>query len=297
MTKFALLLILPLYLSPVFALEIVTTIKPLHSLVQSLVGDSATTTLLLDDNASPHDVQLRPSDIRTINRANVVFMIDRSFEGFMKPVIKSAPADLMVVEIGRNDTLMRLPPRSRGSHTHSDDHHGHVDPHMWLNPENAKSMARVIAAKLTQLDDSNSSLYLDNLNKTLERLRELDDSLSKQLKGLKAPAYITQHDAYQYFDQHYGLNFITSIALDSSIAPSVKLALDIRNSIQSYDVKCIFHEPQFSDRLVRTIAEDAGINTGILDPIGVDLMPGPELYFELMKNLADNFAKCLTQKT
>ena len=88
------------------------------------------------------------------------------------------------------------------------------------------------------------------------------------------------------------------LAVAKSINPaSVKQAVNIQTTIEMHQVKCIYKEPQFSDRLVSTIAESAGIKTGILDPIGVDLKPGPDLYFQLMTNLADDFTECLAHKT
>lgn len=296
MMKFTLLLGLTLCISPVYALQAVATIKPLHSLVQSILGDSATAELLLDSSASPHEVQLKPSDIRTLNKADVVFMIDRSFEGFMVSVLDSIPDGLSVVEMGQDEAVERLPPRSLDQHEHGHGHHGDIDPHMWLDPINAKLITRAIAGQLAKLDESNSALYQQNLLKTLERLDALDEVLSARLAGFQSQAFITQHDAYQYFDRRYGLNFISSIALDSAVPASVKQALKIQSTIEAQQVKCIYQEPQFSDRLATTIAESTGIKIGILDPIGVNLTPGPDLYFELMRNLADNFTQCMTSE-
>ena len=282
--------------SSVFALDVVVTIKPIHSLVQSVLGNSAKAKLLLDNSASPHDVQLKPSDIKSLNQANVVFMIDRSFEGFMNTVINAAPTELNIIELGRDAALQRLPIRGHDHNTHDDEEHAFIDPHLWLNPQNAKTMVKIIASRLTNIDESNSKLYQENLNNTLRRLSLLDEDLAMKLDKFKTLAFITQHDAYQYFDERYDLNFIKSIALDSSIPPSVKLALNIQKSIKSDNVRCIFREPQFSDRLINVIAENTGIHSGILDPIGVDLTPGEDLYFDLMNNLGSNFTDCLADR-
>ena len=293
--KVAIIVILSLIYAPVIALDVVATIKPLHSLVQAVLGDSAQAKLLLDSNASPHQVQLKPSDVRSLNTANVVFMIDPSFEGFMRSIIESAPTELIIIKLGQNDAIKHLPTRQHKHENHSDKQHNDFDPHLWLSPENAKTIVRIIANQLAEINTSNASLYHKNLDKTLARLDQLDDDLKHQLYGFENLAYITQHDAYQYFEVQYKLNFIKAIALDSSIPPSVKLALNIQESIKSHNVRCIFREPQFSERMVNSFANNAGINTSILDPIGVDLAPGEDLYFDLMKNLANNFTKCLTQ--
>jgi zinc transport system substrate-binding protein len=293
MKKVVLLVISSFIYQPVFALDVVVTIKPLHSLVQSILGEGTQADLLLDKSASPHDVQLKPSDIRLLNQANLVFMIDRKFEGFMQTLIKSVPPTLTIIEMSEHDEIMRLQPRDHKHAGQKDQDHADIDPHLWLSPENAKSMARVIATRLSEIDRANSNLYQANLGNTLDRLNQLDNDLKMRLSGLENLAFITQHDAYQYFENHYNLNFIRSLALDSSIPPSVKLALNIQKSIKEHDVRCIFREPQYSDRLVNTIAQSAAIKTGVLDPIGLELSPGPDLYFDLMNNLSKSFADCL----
>ena len=297
MKKFVLLILTGLFCTSTFALNVVVTIKPLHSLVQSILGDSNNAKLLLDSSASPHDVQLKPSDIRELNKADVVILVDQSFEGFMQRIIQSAPNERMIIELSQDEAIMRLNARDHLHETHTDTDHSSFDPHLWLNPQNAKLIIRNITRHLIELDEVNTDLYRKNLDKTLTKLDQLDNDLKTRLNGFEKLAYITQHDAYQYFENRYKLNFIKAISLDSSIPPSVKLALNIQNDINTHNVRCIFREPQFSERLVNTLAESANIKTAELDPIGINLTPGPDLYFDLMTNLADNFAKCLTHKS
>ncbi len=294
MKKIALLIIVNLISWPVFALNVAVTIKPLHSLVQSILGEQTHAVLIIDSSASPHDVQLKPSDIRALQRANLVFMIDRRFEGFMHRIIDSGSGKLTVIEMSEFEQLKRLPPRDHRHGAHTGQIYAQIDPHLWLNPENAKSMATIIAHQLAEIDNSNAKLYNTNLEHTLGKLDELDNALNIQLSGFSDLAFMTQHDAYQYFEERYNLKFAGAIALDSGIPASVKLALNIQKSIRAHDVRCIFREPQYSDRLVKTIAENAGIKNGILDPVGVGLTPGPELYFDLMRNLGSNFTKCFS---
>ena len=175
----------------------------------------------------------------------------------MQTVINSAPADLTIIEISKDDEIKRLQPRDHKHANQTDQDHADIDLHIWLNPENAKSMVRAIATRLTAIDTANSNLYQVNLNNTIDRLNQLDNDLKIQLSGFEKLAFITQHDAYQYFEDHYNLNFIRAIALDSGIPPSVKLALNIQKSIKEDDVRCIFREPQYSDRLVNAIAENS----------------------------------------
>ena len=275
------------------AQNIVATIKPVHSIVQNILGDTIEAKLLIDNNSSAHNYQLKPSDIKLINKADVVFYIDPTLESFISRITGFNTSANRFVQLTSEDGLVLLEPRS-DSHGH-DHEHDIVDTHIWLDPVNAKIIAKIVFKTLSAIYPENKEIYETNLIKTIEKLEQLDSSLKAKLEPIEHAAFITQHDAYQYFDKHYNLNFIRAISLDASIPPSVKLTQNLRISIENNNVKCIFSEPQYSDRLVKAIVNDARINAGILDPIGIDLNPGETLYFDLLTNLANNFVNCLVQ--
>ena len=288
-----------LFSAPVFSENFVATIKPIHSLLQSILGDTENAVLLIDNNASPHNYQLKPSNIKTLTQAELIVFIDPSFEVFMEKLSSSIGQNVELIELAHQGNLELLEPRKYDTNNDSSEHdthdHGLIDPHLWLNPNNARAIVTLLAEKLSVLKPENKSIYQQNLKKTIDKLDNLENQLLHQLKPLSKSQFIVQHDAYYYFEKYYGLESISALALDAAIPPSVKLVQNISDSIEENNVVCIFYEPQFSAKLVKAIAADTNIKTTELDPIGQDINPGSDLYFELMSQLGNNFEKCLRQ--
>ncbi len=314
-----------LLVSPCQAQNVVASIKPLHSLVQNILGDTADAELLID-NASPHGYQLKPSDVKTVNSADIFFYfadnledsVDRlkdasdQQEKFVK-LIDNLEIDYL--ELGDHDhhhhgdheeTEAKHNEHEReeaeNEHGHEDEHaeeehdeHEAVDPHVWLNPQNAIIIAEFIAESLATLNPSHADQYRTNLEATRQRLIDLDSKISAQFTQVKNSAYLVQHEAYNYFETHYDLNNKGALQIDPSVAPSAKHLSEIAEKVRQDNIRCIFSEPQFSGRTVNNLASELNISSGILDPLGADLSPGKQAYFELMTNLADNLAECLTQ--
>ena len=113
------------------------------------------------------------------------------------------------------------------------------------------------------------------------------------LETIKNKPYIVFHDAYQYFENMYGLNAVGSILLDPEIPPSPKRIIQIRSKIKTSNPNCVFKEPQFRAKIVNTVIEDTNVKVGILDPLGADLEEGPNMYSNLLKQIAGNLKKCL----
>ena len=101
------------------------------------------------------------------------------------------------------------------------------------------------------------------------------------------------HAAYQYFEEAYQLNAIGSIAIDPERRPGARRLLEIRDKIRTSGARCVFSEPQFESKLIATIVEGTDLRTGVLDPLGADLPPGPQAYFDLMGHLAENLLEGL----
>ena len=166
---------------------------------------------------------------------------------------------------------------------------------MWLDPENAKSIVNYVVKELTFINPKNHEIYEENGKRYIEKLNNLDAELKISLSGLQDKPFIVFHDAYQYFERAFNLNAVGSISLRDDIhSVSPNRIKEIKDKIKKTNAECVFREPQFSDRLINTIAEKADIKVGTLDPLGASLQNDKGLYFTLMRELADNFKKCLT---
>jgi len=181
------------------------------------------------------------------------------------------------------------------AHGKSNDDHaqGTVDMHMWLDPENARAFARHIAATLAEVDPGNKDLYAKNAAALIERLGALETELAEILKPVQKAPFIVFHDAFQYFEQRFGLNGVGAISLGDARAPGARRLREIRARVNRMKGGCVFSEPQFPPRLVKTVIEGSKARSGELDPLGAAVEDGPDLYFTIMRNNARALRDCL----
>jgi len=305
--------------------NVVVTIKPLHSLVVGVLGDSTKAQLLLAANTSPHDFHLKPLQLKMMQQADVVFYVDDSFETFLLSALEILPQKVVTVPLARTAQLSLLPYRSGGlweshahdkhgddehahnehahdkhaheaeAHHHDEAHHSHDgdDMHVWLAPKNAQKMAVAIGEVLAVADPENRTTYRTNARSLVEKIDALDTRLKVELSEIRAQPFVVFHDAYQYFEHAYGLNAIGSITLEPDMPAAPQRIKALRTKLQQTGARCIFREPQFPDRLIDTISEGMSVRIGTLDPLGAELTPDGDLYFKLLENLALNLKRCL----
>lgn len=296
MRAFAVLLCLILTAGPAAAApRVLATIKPIHSLVASVMRGVATPDLLVEGAASEHGYALKPSDARKIASADVIFWVGPNLETFLTAPLRSLGAHARIVTLENQDTVRRLPSRNGGLWGHDSDD-GPTDPHIWLDAHNAVAMVRVIAAELAHDDPANAKRYYANAAATIGGLVKLDRSLSARLQDVRERPYIVFHDGYRYFEARYGLDSIgaVTVAPDRPIGPR-RIAV-LRDAILHGRAVCVFREPQFPPSLISTLTEGSDARTGILDPLGANLAPGPQLYAKLLDNLAASLIHCLKPK-
>ena len=183
-------------------------------------------------------------------------------------------------------------------HAHAE--HGHAegkDMHLWLDPANAKAIVEAAVKSLSDIDPANAGRYQANGKAALARLDALDEELKAALAPVKGAPFVVFHDAYQYFEAHYGLNAVGSISVSEGRAPGAKRLREVRAKIAETGARCVFAEPQFEPALVATVIEGTSARTGVLDPVGADLAEGPEAYGEILRGLAGALNKCLAPQS
>ncbi|MEP3245747.1 MAG: zinc ABC transporter substrate-binding protein [Sneathiella sp.] len=331
-----LLLALCLLASPIVSAQaaettgVLVSIAPLHSLVQGVMGKTGEADLLLSGYASPHDYQLKPSQVRAMQKANFVFYIGGGLETFLAKSFDTLPPHVRKISMSSKARLEILENREGGAweahdhsahghegeneddhkaeghkeeaahkehdhHDHHDDEHAETDDHhFWLSPSNAKAMVKAIVQELARVYPENKSIYKENAKALIASISATDQKIAKDLESIKDVPYIVFHDAYQYFEKHYALTAVGSILLEPDEAPSVGRIQEIRGKLKETKAACIFQEPQFSDKLVKTVLEGTEARNGTLDPIGADIEPGPNHYIKTLENLAKNLKGCLS---
>lgn len=311
--------------------RIVATILPIHSIVAALAEDAFEVELLVPATASPHGYSMRPSEARRLQNADMVIWVGSDLETFLeRPLHRAGSREIISL---MDDLQLDLRPTREGGvwerhhdhghsdHGHGDHEHGHnghdhghndhghsehddghnghdhdhgdYDAHIWLSPALVRAITEQLADRLMEWDPERAATVEANRDALLERIDDLDARLDEQLDPVRDQAFIVFHDAYQYFEQHYGLNAAGSISIDPSRSPGARRISELRERVADGDVVCLFTEPQFRPALARTVAEGTDTRLGVLDPVGADLEAGPEAWFELMQNMADGFADCL----
>lgn len=294
------ILLLILYASNALAAsspDIIVSIKPFYNICAQVMQSVGKPHLLLTQNASPHDYQLKPSDAKLIQSANLVIWGGPELENYLtKTVSTIGSKDL---DLSRTPGLTLLPIRNNTNWQHEEhehncnhDHHHDNDLHFWLDPDNAIIIASTIATHLGEIDPTHAKIYARNATNFAKQINLDKKNWQKKLAPYKQDPYIASHDAYQYFNKFFGLNGVGSITLNPEIPPSIQRIQQIQTLLETNRIRCIFSEPQFNYKIIDTLISGTKVHKGELDPLGQDADLGPNGYFALMDNLVNSFVTC-----
>ncbi len=293
---------------------VVTSIKPVHSLVSAIMQGVGKPELIVDGAASPHTYNLKPSNARALQEAKVVFWVGPGLEAFLEKPLESLGSDAIVARLDNAPGLVKLPFREGGAfeahddgdehdhdHDHAADDHGHddhddhhgFDTHLWLDPMNAKAMAAEITTTLVAADPANALTYEANAKALDEKLDALDEEIAATVSPVKDKPFIVFHDAYQYFEHRYHIRVAGSITVSPETIPGAERVSEIHRKVGDLGATCVFAEPQFEPRLVDVVIEGTKAKSGVLDPEAATLPAGPDLYFTLMRGIAGSMRNCL----
>lgn len=305
--RLALALVTSLLPTLVFASppKVVASIAPIQSLVANVMQGVGEPSVLIKGGASPHSYSLKPSDAAALQNADVIFWVGPELEPFLVDPLKTLGANAQIVTLENITGLERLPVRSGGSFepdahdSHAEAHgalagvHEETDPHLWLDPQNAKAMVMAIADALDKADLDNATSYDRNAAETLASLDDLANQIRAMLEPVQGDSYIVFHDAFQYFENRFSMPAAGSITVSPESLPGAKRLAEIRDKIKALGATCVFTEPQFKPQLADVVTEGLNTHTGVLDPLGADIPPGPDLYFTLIRKLAKSLGDCL----
>lgn len=303
-------------------IKVVASIKPIHSLVSYVMDGVGTPSILVDGSSSPHTFQLKPSHAQMLQDADIVFWIGEDLESFLETPLESIATNAKTITLMELDDIELLKFREKhifeehaghddhgdeheeghdeheeghdeheDEHGHHDEHnHGEFDIHFWLDPAIAKVIVKNIAKELSNIDVVNKATYEANASKAISELDEL--IAETKLKINKNATYVVFHDAYQYFEERFGIEVLGALSVNPEILPGAKQLAEIREVIEHENVNCIFSEPQFNPSIAKTIAADTGVKAAVLDPLGAELDPSKDLYFDLIADMASSFSGC-----
>lgn len=298
--------------------DVLTSIKPLGFIAGAITEGVTETKVLLPVTASPHDYSLKPSDVSQLQSAQLVVWVGDGLEGFLEKSIEKLPKEkvLTLEEVEAIDDIVDKVSKKEDKDDdhdhkhkhehkhdhkhagHNHDHHGHShdeDWHIWLSSEASELAAEQIAARLSEQMPEQKAKIVENLAKFKANLTAKKAEIAKQLEPVKAKGYYTFHDAYGYFEREYGLSSLGSFTINPTVAPGAKTIASIKKNITKHNAQCLFAEPQFTPKVIETLAKETKVNVGQLDPLGAKIQLSATAYPEFLQALADEFSQCLTK--
>ena len=324
---FSILSILTFFTPANAEIKVVASIKPIHSLAIYLMDGIAKPDLIVDGYASPHGFAMKPSHAKMLQNADLIFWVGEDLESFLEKPLSSIAKKAEKIELMKIKGLQVLKFRERNifddhddhGHDDHDDHgkkeddhddhgkkdddhddhghddhdvhaHGEFDPHIWLDPINAKVILNEMVEHLIENDPKNEAKYKSNLAKALKEIDKLIIDVMTDLSS--SVSSIVFHDAYQYFEKRFNVNILGAFTVNTDVMPGAEQLAEIREIIEHDKVACVFSEPQFNPDIIKAVAKDMNIKTGVVDPLGATLDPGKDLYLNLIRNMSASFEGC-----
>lgn len=295
--------------------RVVATIPPIHALTAAVQEGRGEPALLVRGGASPHGYQLRPSDARSLEEADLVVWVGPALETFLERPLASLGDGSTVLTLMEADGVALLEVREGGAwdadHGHAEtgarhhgdegdaaeEHdHGAHDAHIWLSPANARAIVAAVAASLSAVDPAGAALYRANAERVQAKLAELDAELRAQFAPVRDRPFVVFHDAYRYLEKAYGLRAVGSITVSPDRPPSARRMAELAEVVRESGAACVFGEVQTRSPLAASLAEDLGLRLGELDPIGGGSeATGYDAYAAMMRRNAAAIVECLSR--
>ena len=289
--------------------EIVTSVKPLGFIASSIADGVTNVNVIVPPGASPHDYNLKPTDVQKIKSADLVLWIGKDVDGFLDKSIHQIDQN-KVIELAKLEAVKALLGRSAAhhhdDHDHDHDHdHAHkhevdengltVNWHIWYSPEISNVIAHQLAEKLSEKFPAQKAQIAENLAKFNRTLTAKNEQIKSQLSAYKDKGFYVFHDAYGYFNDAYGLKQIGEFTINPLVAPGAKKLAHIKEEIAEHKVACLFAEPQFTPKVIDTLSKNTGVKVGRLDPMGDVIQLGKNAYVNFLQFTADSYAECLSK--
>ncbi|WP_210526993.1 zinc ABC transporter substrate-binding protein [Rubellimicrobium arenae] len=293
---------------------------PVHSLVAMVMGDLGGPALIVPQGTSPHDASLSPSEAQALTEADLIVWTGDALLPWLGQSIASLAPQAQVLALLDAPGWQPLPARGRAhlheghdhdhghdDHAHDDDDHGHagpdeaghdhaaggLDPHAWLDPAVAAAWLTPIAEALAAQDPDNASTYQANAEAAAARLTALRADLTARLAPHAGVGYAVGHDAYQYLERAAGLPANWTIAHADGAAPAPSDVASLRDAVVAGEVRCLLTDAETDPAWAATLGEGTRLRTAAVDPDGVFLTPGPDLYPALIGAMAEALDTCL----
>jgi zinc transport system substrate-binding protein len=273
--------------------RVLTSIKPIQQISAALLDGIDEAAVLLPPGASPHAFALRPSDRRALSSAERIYWVGPDLERFLDSLLHDNPQARELMDVP--GLALREFDEEHAEHGHDDHHHdaGNLDPHIWLSPANALTIAQWMKADLEALYPDQQAQLAANLQRFEARITAEQEALQTRFAPLKDKPYFVFHDGYGYLEEYLGIEHRGVFSLAHEIQPGARHVNTLRHQLRSAGRACVFSEPQFTPRLVNSLTDGLPVETAQLDPLGANIEVGADGYIELLNSLTSSWAGCL----
>ncbi|MBS0564041.1 MAG: zinc ABC transporter substrate-binding protein [Proteobacteria bacterium] len=262
-------------------LAVVTDFAPVQSLAAKVMGDLGAPAVLVAAGADPHDYQLRPSQARLLSGADLAIWVGPELTPWLARILDNASAAPRLALLADPATPRRLFEAGGGT-----------DPHAWLDPEIAAIWIGLIRDALIAADAPNAATYRANADAALADLAALEAELRATLAPVKAPIAVG-HDALGYFAARFGLKVAAAVEAGDAAEPGLRHLQEVHALLARGEAVCLFPEAGYDPRREEQLVEGTPARLGQpIDPEGLALAPGPDLYDDLLRQLAKTIAAC-----
>jgi ABC-type Zn uptake system ZnuABC Zn-binding protein ZnuA len=274
-------------------IPIVVTIPVLKDFVEQVGGSHVQVLSLLSGLESEHTYSPKPSDIIAVRKARLLVEVGVGLEVWVSALVKNAgSASLQVITTSKGIALIRDQGRDDGHQAAEDNGHG-GNPHIWLDPENAKIMMRHITEALIKVDSAHASEYRDNQAAYLRQLDQLQKDLMERLKHVTDRRILVYHPAWPYFARRFGFRILDEIVTQAGAEPSAHHLQELIGRIRKEGIRVIVSEPPMNPKVPDVLARETGARVVVLSPLP-GAMPGTDTYLNLLRYNVMQLANALS---
>ncbi|MBI4836126.1 MAG: zinc ABC transporter substrate-binding protein [Candidatus Abawacabacteria bacterium] len=263
--------------------EVVATFFPYYVFAKNLAGDYLSVNSLISSQVGPHDYQLKPSEINLLRQANLVIKNGLGVDDWVEKAITTSGSRAKVFTASQELTI--LPPIEEqvliGAHEEEEDEHGPHDPHVWVSPRNVLQILPRISAQFQQLAPEHKAELAILLDQYTRQIEALDHSIRTETANLTNKQFVSFHSTTQYFARDYGFTVTASIEEYPGEEPTPYYLKQLIDYIKNNHIKVICTEPQFSPRIVQTLAQDLNLQIIEFDPMETGIY-SPTAYQDVM---------------
>lgn len=262
-------------------LVFVASIKPVYDILLAITKDKNNSILLFSQQFANHDYQLKKSDILALSKAKAIFYIDDSLENILAKMVKNYSLQKKSYQLSKIEDL-KIINKDRKK----------IDPHLWLDLENAVQIALFITDKLCEINQNDCAFYQKNYLEFAKKIGNFAAKNKDSLANLTKGKFVLFHDGYQYFTEYFSLNPEMIFMQNNHGEISIKSLRKFNKIYEEKQVSCVFGEALWENNSAQKLAQKYDLKFIALDSLGLQNPANENAFLKMMQNLVLAFKSC-----